>query len=281
MDLLAKLEDKKNTFSKTEKSLKDYVLANLEDIENISIVNMSKITGASKSTISRFCRKLGYENFRAFSFAVAHQVAASYSLLQEGVSADDSTMGIAAKIFSKECSALEKTLNQLDPLQLDKLVNLILSKKKIQLFSVGGSSVVALDLLNKFSRLGIESIFQTDLVFQQISANNLKRNDIAWFLSFSGYDRDMIEMAEKAKKNQATIVCMTNNEESPLALLSDYTLIGSYLDIYAYTGTTESRLSLMYLADVLFTVLAVCGSPETISSLDETKETLLNRLNDV
>ncbi len=277
-NLIAQLENMQSTFSKTEQLLKEFVLANLKDIENISIVSLSEMTGASKSTISRFCRKLGYENFREFSGAIVQQVAINYSLIHEGVNAEDSTMGIASKVFNEECKALENTLGLLDPLQLDELVETLLERRKIYLYAVGGSSAIAVDLVNKFTRLGIECIYYPDLVFQKLSARTKARPDITWLISFSGYDTDMLEIAEHAKAAGSTIVSMTNNQDSPLAVAADYALTGSRLDIYAYTGTTESRLSLLYLADILFTLIAVSGSPDATRSLTTTKDLLMKRL---
>ena len=141
-----------------------------------------------------------------------------------------------------------------------------------------GSYSIATDLYHKLCRLGFKCTLQADIVFQKVLANQISDDSIAWIVSLSGYDAEMLNIAHMVKANGAPLICMVNDYNSPLAQLATYTFYGAYLDNFAYTGTTESRLSLMYIIDVIYTLLSIKGAPETIQKLEETRVILTGRL---
>ena len=63
MDIIYEIKQKYNSLSQKEKDIADYILKHKENIENISITNLSKEIGASTSTITRFSKKINCESF--------------------------------------------------------------------------------------------------------------------------------------------------------------------------------------------------------------------------
>ena len=59
MDILQTIQHQYNKLSDKEQAIANYVLQNDRSLQNMTITNLSQITGASPSTITRFCRKMG------------------------------------------------------------------------------------------------------------------------------------------------------------------------------------------------------------------------------
>ncbi|MEL7608525.1 MAG: MurR/RpiR family transcriptional regulator [Bacillota bacterium] len=277
ISILTKLGGNVDAFTSKEKAVKKYIIENLKDIVNISIGDLSDATGASKATISRFCRKLGYKNFREFSLCISHEAAISYSKVHESVQLGDSAEVIVQKLCSDECDALEDTRRMIDLNKLNEIVALMMKMKQTVLFGIGGSSVIAHDLNHKLCRLGIKSRFEVDTIMQRFVAESMQQGELAVVISLSGYDAEMLDLIRTIQSRGAMVVCMTSDYASPMARSADFVLYGAKLSISEYSGTVESRLSLMYLNDLIFVLLSLRGAPDTIQSLEDTTAILDKR----
>lgn len=275
--ILTKLGGECDEFTSKERQIKNYIQKNLQTAATLAIHELSEKTGVSKATISRFCRKLGYADYREFSLALARETTVSYQRINEDMDSVDSALEIAGTVLKTERKALEQTYDMLKNVDLNGIADLLLNARRVCIFAVGGSACVAMDLYHKFSRMGITCDMQTDITFQKVLATQLKEGCVAWIASLSGYDGDMIEIARMAHSRNAKVVSMLNDFNSPLARNCDYTLYGAFLDDFLYTGTTESRLALMYITDVLYSLMSVRGAPETIAKLQETRLILTAR----
>ena len=275
--ILSKLGGDRDEFTQKERKIKTFIQEHLSLCGNLSIQELSQKTNVSKSTISRFCRRLGYANYRDFALALNQEATANYSRINEKVTRDDSAEDIAETVLMTEQRALQEALEMLRGIDLDQLSDIILRASRVMIFAVGGSACVAMDLYHKFCRLGLSCTMQLDITFQKVLATQITSTDVAWIVSLSGYDVEMIEIAHMAKTKSAKVVGMMNDYNSPLSQKCDYTLYGAFLNNFSYTGTTESRLSLLYIIDVLYTILSIRGAPDTIQKLQETRLILTER----
>ena len=63
MDILEHLQELYPTLTKKQKTIADYLIANLEEISYITLAQLSHQTGTSELTLLRFCQKLGCSSF--------------------------------------------------------------------------------------------------------------------------------------------------------------------------------------------------------------------------
>lgn len=277
LGIMFKLGGDTDDFTPQERKIKKFIRENLRTAATLSINDFAKKVGVSKSTLSRFCRRLGYESYRDFSLALAEESAVAISRINEGVVQGETASDIAIAILNTERKALEQSCEMLQSVDLSAIADHLLQANRVSIFSIGGSACAAMDLYHKLSRLGIPCAMQSDMTFQKVLVSQAKAGDVAFVISLSGYDYDMIKIAHKARSQGATVISMVNDYDCPLAKESDHLIYGAFLDNFLYTGTTESRLSLMYIIDVLFTLLSIRGAPETIVNLQETKVLLTER----
>ena len=272
--LMQKLKSPPFELSKKEKRLQEYLLENLSRITRLNIVALERDAGVSKSTISRFCRRLGVASFRDFATILTHETAVNYSNIHITAQAGEPVSEIARNLYALECETLRQTFSALDYGAIKRAAEAMLHSKVVHLFSSGGAGAIAMDFYHKLLRLGMRVMYQQDLVQQKMQAEIIQEGEAAFVFTLSGEDCSMLDIAAAAKRNGAFLAGVTNGFHSHLAKLADVCLCGANREEFTYTGTIESRLSLMYVVDLLFILTSMQGAPATTDMLNRTKSVL-------
>ena len=98
----------------SEKKTADYILANRQSSQYLSIAELADESGVAEATISRFCRRLGYKGFHAFKLAIANAAysnSAEAGILSGPVEEGDTTEEMSQKLFSADQEAMRQTLD--------------------------------------------------------------------------------------------------------------------------------------------------------------------------
>lgn len=105
--------------------------------------------------------------------------------------------------------------------KIDEFVDLILEKSNVFFFGIGNSAAMAYYGARYFSDLGLFSFYIDDPFYPSY----LRSSDYcAIFLSESGETVELIRQVSHLKEAGATVLLITNNEESTLAKMADCTL---------------------------------------------------------
>ncbi len=68
--IFQRFDEMKNSFTKSEEKLKNYIVENLEKIKSCNASELANETGISQATIVRFSKKLGYKGFPEMRIAL-------------------------------------------------------------------------------------------------------------------------------------------------------------------------------------------------------------------
>ena len=113
-------------------------------------------------------------------------------------------------------------------------------RKRIEFYGVGNSGIVAQDAQHKFFRLGVNTSASSDGHVQVMSATMLGPGDCAVIISNSGRSRDLIDVADIARKKGATLIVITASA-SPLAQLTQATRRSCWRPTTPRTSTATAR----------------------------------------
>lgn len=262
------------TLTPAEKRIRAYLLSHVQSVARMKISDIAAGASTSKSSISRFCRKLGYRDFGEFRLAVAQETFSGVHHIHGAIDAGDSVGDIIRKICAVNVKAIENTLAVLIPENVERAAKAIAGAERIKIFSVGGSEAIAVDAYHKFLRIGLDCSFQMDMRFQEMQAVLCKPGEVALAFSMSGAERPVVNLMKKAKEGGATTICITNGLDSPITKYSDISLYGAFREHFHYTGTVESRIAQMYVLDCLFVVVAMMTMPESVENLEKTTAVL-------
>jgi len=239
-----------------------------------SISDLSRSCGTSATTVVRFCRAVGlrgYPELRlALAAAVAHGDARSVAAASHDISPGDDAALIAKKIAYADAMAVTETANHLDVGILVNVVNELATANRIDIYGVGASGFVALDLQQKLQRIGRPAFAWPDPHMAVTSAALREPGDVAVGLSHTGTTVDTIDALREARRNGAKAVAVTNFPWSPITEVADFVLLTAARETAFRSGAMTSRIAQLTVVDCLFVVLAQRDLPSTQSALERT-----------
>ncbi len=206
------MELKKESFTKNEKIIYEYMLNNATDVFRGGIVQLAIETGVSQPTITRFCKKLGYDNFGEFKMQLYREKKSS----EVPIKGSDMHYPMLFS-YKNLIYKLDQVINE-DILK--KLAREIISVHHV--FIVGAhKSKLSADLLKyNLMKFGIYcSSFGTDDQFEVY--NLCKKNDLVIIISASGDSYK--EFIKEAKQQKLQVALLTMNSCFHMKEL-DYTI---------------------------------------------------------
>ncbi|GAA2874755.1 MurR/RpiR family transcriptional regulator [Streptosporangium fragile] len=223
-----------------------------------TITEFSALSGTSEATIVRTARALGFAGYSQLRFALAAAVAREEPerLVPGDLGPDDPLVDVIAKVTRAESEALADTAAQLNPDRLDAVVEAIAGARKVDVYGVAASGLVAADMAQKLLRIGLSGHAFTDVHLALTSAALVREGDVAVGVSCTGETPDVLEPMRVAAKAGATTVAITNNPRSSLAELSDHVLISAGRETAFRPGALASRISQLLIVDCIFVGIA-------------------------
>ena len=150
------------------------------------------------------------------------------------------------------------------------MVNALATATRIDIYGVGASGFVALDLQQKLQRIGRPAFAWPDPHMAITSAALRGAGDVAVGLSHTGTTVDTIDALREARAHGATTVAVTNFPWSPITEVADFVLLTAARETAFRSGAMTSRIAQLTVVDCLFVVLAQRDLPATKAALERT-----------
>lgn len=239
----------------------------------------------SKPTVVRFCRSVGYDGLADFKLKLAGSVNEGVPFVHRAVDEDDKTADIVVKVVDNAVAALLRYRNSAAAPAMERAIDALVEAgragRRIEFYGVGNSGIVAQDAQHKFFRLGVHAQAVSDGHVQVMSATMLQPGDVAVVISNSGRSRDLLDVADIARRKGATLVAVTASG-SPLALLARHAgavlLAADHPEDADRYSPMVSRLLHLMIVDILTTGVALkLGSARLRPMLAEIKRNLRQR----
>lgn len=259
----------------TYKEIADYILKNGSFDSGLTINALAKDANVSISSISRFAKMLGYQNFQDFklSLVTSSSDETSESLFQD-ITPEDTYMTMTQKIFNGNISTLTATEQVLTENQLSAATNIINQSDSIGFFGLGASSIVAQDGYHKFLRSDKRPFFTSDYHMQLMLATKMTSNDCAIVISHSGENKDMLRLISELRKNNVKIIGITSYGNSTLTSLVDVCLLSISDETQYQNEALHAIIAQISLVDTLFLITAVRDEKQTSNVFKEIRHTI-------
>lgn len=243
------MEQNKQSFTKSEQKIYAYISDNRDKVIYDSLTELSEACGAAEATVLRFFRKLGFKGFQDFKFLLAQEQAFSSNHDNDGT--------FIEKIRNHIIQAINDSSEIIKMEKLQQCVDLIEASPDVVIFGVGSSGIACHDMHNRLMRIGKHSEVITDPHFQVMRASTMTKETVVIAISLSGSTKDIFDAVEIAKSNEATVIALTNYVKSPLTRLSDHELLSSAKESPLDSGSLVSKISQLYLIDLICTGLTM------------------------
>ena len=239
-----------------------------------SISELARACGTSATSVVRFCRAVGlrgYPELRlALAGAAARDDAATVAAASSDIDPDDDAATITKKIAYADARAVTETANHLDIAILVQITDALAKADRIDIYGVGASGYVALDLQMKLQRIGRPAFAWPDPHMAISSASLRGSRDVAIGLSHTGTTVDTIDALREARSHGATTAAVTNFPWSPITDVADHVLLTAARETAFRSGAMTSRIAQLTVVDCLFVTLAQQDLPGTRVALERT-----------
>lgn len=243
-----------------------------------TITELSAASATSEATIVRTARVLGFSGYSQLRLALAAAAAATRQgpdrLVPGDLAPDDPLSEVIAKVTRAEVEALEDTAAQLTPERLGEVVDAITGARRVDVYGVAASGLVAMDMAQKLLRIGLSAHAFTDAHLALTSAVLLRPGDVAVGVSCTGETPDVLEPIRRAHTSGVITVAITNNPRSALAKMSTHVLISAGRETAFRPGALASRISQLLLVDYVFVGIAQRTSAVSNEALRTTRDAL-------
>ncbi|WP_367567471.1 MurR/RpiR family transcriptional regulator [Lacrimispora sp.] len=242
-----------------EKKIADYILGHKSEIIDMTVAELALASGTSDATVSRFCRRCGFNGFHHLKINLAKEVAEERGNSIE-VSNDISRDNIAQSlqnILANKVAELTQTISMMDEENLEKILSVIEQARTVQLVAVGNTTPVALDGAFKFNQLGIPAVAGSIWETQVAYTCNLRPEDVVIIISNSGFSKRLMTLVAVAKENHVKTIAITNNASSPLGKACDYHITTATREKLLLGEFCFSRVTATAVIEILYLFLSV------------------------
>jgi len=247
-DLLKAIEEGMSSFSKGQKRIAEYILANYDKAAYLTASRLSTIVGVSESTVVRFAIELGFEGYPEFQHSLKALIRTRLTSFQR-MEVTNQIIGngdVLEKVLTSDAERIRHTLEGINRASFEEAVERIVAADTIYILGVRSSSSLA-GFLNHsfrmiFDRVKLLQTTSGSEMFEHIMG--IKPNDVLIAISFPRYSKRVINAVEYAKQKNADVVAITDSSHSPIASYSDQLLIAQS-DMTSFVDSLVAPLSII------------------------------------
>lgn len=271
MDIITRIDKNYDAFSKRQRVLADYIRENYHKAAFMNVEQLSLATDVSEATVVRFSSELGYEKYSYFQRALNDYAKSMLTSVQrmEHAHSQYKDTDILTSVFESDIDKIKKTLSQIDRQAFTGAVDALIGAKKIYVLGLRGSSALArfLSYYLNFLFPGVKLVNGTSVgdIFEQMF--RVGEGDVLIAFSLPRYSLRTIRAVQHARKSKATIIGITDGENSPILELCDYPLIAK-TDMEAFVDSLVAPLSLINALVVAISMKLPDTAKESLQKLE-------------
>lgn len=243
----------------TDQRIANYILENRARIPDMTMREIANECQTSSPTVSRFVKRIGYENFAQMRLELA-RTESSFSrdyLLGSttGSISFDRFNESLRFILSCKTTELTDTAAQIDPVTIKAVINLFLEADTVLITGVGNTLSVAANMAFKLRHLGVRAIAPSTTEYAASYSFMMTDRDVLVIISSSGISKRLGKIFDNAEDNGTPVVLITSNPQSSFVKRSKHVIMAYQRDrLFAY-GVPFSHNSVNFVIEVLFLFL--------------------------
>ena len=271
MDIFEQIDQKYNEMSKSHKRLSDYIKENYGRAAIMNVEQLSLATGVSEATVVRYSAELGYEKFSHFQRALNDYAKSKLTSVQRMERAHSQYQGsdILTSVLESDVDKIKTTLSQIDKVAFEGAVDALINAKNIYIIGLRGSSALGRFLsyyLNYiFPHVKLVNGTSVGDIFEQMF--RIGKGDALIAFSLPRYSLRTIRAVRLAKKSNATIIGITDGQNSPILDLCDYPLIAK-TDMASFVDSLVAPMSLINALIVAISMKLPDEANESLKKLE-------------
>lgn len=254
MNVLKSLSQSRE-LSDNEHAIITYIMNNPDEVSKISSRELARRAYVSPSSVLRLCKTLGYCNYASFRASFVSNLK-SVKLDEHAVEKDDNELEVSSKVLGIASRILAET-NRLMSYEMMQRIEAELSHvERIDFIARDINADIAAYASHNLMVAGRLSSIYSDLdkmLYYSLHAQAKREPGIAVVaISKHGQDAPIVDCAERLTASGVVTICVTADENSPLARACLHVLKGFYFEDLDQYGDVAFAESAKYLLDVIY-----------------------------
>ncbi|MCX7709606.1 MAG: MurR/RpiR family transcriptional regulator [Clostridia bacterium] len=247
-DLIKKIQESIQDFSKGQKLIANYIINHYDKAAFMTAARLGEVVGVSESTVVRFAIELGFDGYPKLQKVLQELIKSKLTSVQriEVSSNRINEDNILKSVLHSDMDKIKITMEEMDQESFNNAVECILKAKKIYILGVRSAAPLASFLGFYFNLIfdNIRLVHTTSVseMFEQII--RASEGDVVIGISFPRYSKRTIKAMQFVKNQGAKLVAITDSKESPLAEVSDHSLIARS-DMASFVDSLVAPLSII------------------------------------
>lgn len=273
-ECIARLRSVYNMLSPKAAMVADYIFAHAEEVIAISITDLASKAGVSQFSVVNCVKTAGYKGYSDFKVALALGMNQSKMLLLGDLSDTDNPYDVLIHTMQKKSQSLLDTLTLIGEASFNRVVEMIMSARRIETYGIGSSAHAAEYLEFHLRRMGYNTAFYRDPNYQVMSASVLGAGDLAIGFSTSGETRSVVDAIRNARQNGCATVVVTSFAESSLVKQADCVLLTTYSNPDFFRATNNSVPEQVSVSSAIVLAIARSSKEHAIENLARTTDSV-------
>lgn len=255
----------------TEMKVANYVLDNYEEVLNANITELAENAGVSDASVVRFCKSLGYKGYQDFKISAARDVLPRDRHFNPSLEQGDDPETICKKIFTSEVNVLNQTLASLEMNVVYQAAESIKAAGRLIFFGSGGSLLVGKDAQHKFMKIGVRAYVYDDIDMQLMSSSLMEEGDVAFCVSHSGSNYNVLKCMKNAQENGAVAIALVGQGKTPISKRADIVLYTASEETMFQSESVSTRIAQLAIVDALVAIVAFEDYENSYNAIQETR----------
>jgi DNA-binding MurR/RpiR family transcriptional regulator len=230
----------------TDDQIVEFIMQNKQEVADMSIQCLARRLFTVPNTISRFCKKLGYEGYAEFKTRLKEE-------LRDQAEEEEDSLSYR----------IRKTLQLVDQERIALVAKRMAAARHVIFFGVGDSAPFCEMMVRHLKVVGKPSSFYLHRheIIDEIERAGGK-DDLLFLISLSGETPLVLEIAERGKRKGMKQVSLTHFHRNPLQELAD-------MHLYCYSpkkvlhgrnisDRTPLMIVLQMLSETFWTLAGEC-----------------------
>lgn len=228
MDLISKIQMSRSALTANEKKACDAIMEDLLLVQHSSLAELSETIGVTKTSILRFCQKLGYSGYSQFKYDLIRFVN------ENNAQGEDQTpITVVEALYSNAISLIHHSVSDE---QMKNLAADIVNARRIYIIGAINSYVSAMQLRYALLMYGIDATVLTGVDDLRAVDMCVQKGDLMILYSVSANAEVLAKMEEMKEQTDCKTALFTMNTSSPFRNMSDHYIV------LPKAGTSQSSL---------------------------------------
>ncbi|MBO1206251.1 MULTISPECIES: MurR/RpiR family transcriptional regulator [Staphylococcus] len=268
------LESSLTNLNPSEYRVAQYVIDHPHETINSSIQHLANLTNVSEATIVRLSKKIKCKGFQDLKMKIAMELN---NANERGPDYDELNMNYSKEsvinsISQSNIKSIKNTAQILSPEELEQAILILNKARKICVFGIGASSIIAEDLKQKLTRIDKWCEVGKSYDEQATLSANLTNEDVVIAISNTGQTEDMIQSLSLARDKGSQIISITKYSKNYIADLANINLFFSSVEKPVRSAAMSSRIAMLNVIDILFISLASRNYERYTKLLENTRQ---------